>query len=160
MAMCQEVKTLLEVLVKKKVLMMELKKYTDDQKLALEKAQPDYKALTNIMKNKQIRIDILNKLDGEVVADFEKAKAYLKNEPETYKAAIEDIKNLNEDIQKLGQDVRQQDNDNRQIIATKAGHVKSEVKSFRQHKTAMKKYQNSYNNQQKADSPHFFDSKK
>ena len=155
-----QVNLLLDTLNRKRQLLREIKKYTEDQKVLLSKEDFDMKAFKNVMKNKQVRIDLLAKLDDGFQSTFERVKNVLISQPTIYKDEILEMKNLIKEVSDLGIDVQVQEERNKINFEVKSKGVKSEVKSFRSHKTAMKKYQNSYNSQNKADAPKFFDSKK
>lgn len=151
---------LVDTLNKKKQLLTEILKYTNDQKGLLAVEDFDLRGFKNIMSNKQVRIDLLNQLDDGFQATFERVRHVLSQHPDIYRDAIASMKTLIKEVNDLGIAIQVQEERNKRNFEAKSTGMKSEVKSFRAHKSAMKKYQSSYNNQQKADAPHFFDSKK
>jgi len=155
-----QVVIMVDTLRKKKQLLVEIKKYTDEQKGLLACEIFDAIAFKNLMNNKQIRIDLLGKLDAGFESTFERVKHVLMTQPDIYGSEIAQMKSLIKEVNDLGIDIQVQEERNKTNFGAKAKGMKTEVKSFRNHKTAMKKYQNTYNSQKKADAPHFFDSKK
>ena len=151
---------LVDTLAKKKQLLTDIKKYTDDQKGILSKEDFDLRAFNNIMSNKQVRIELLSKLDDGFGVTFERVRHVLSTQPDIYKESILTMKRLIKEVNDLGVDIQVQEERNRTNFNSKTKGMKTEVKKLRTHKTAMKKYQNTYNAQKKADAPHFFDSKK
>jgi len=155
-----QVDLLVDTLTKKKQLLTEIRKYTVDQKALLAIEDFDLRAFNNIMSNKQVRIDMLAKLDDGFEVAFERVRNVLSTQPDIYREAILSMKSLIKEVSDLGIDIQVQEERNRINFESKSKGLKSEVKSFRTHKSAMKKYQNTYNSQKKAGEPHFFDSKK
>lgn len=151
---------MIESLKKKKRLLEEIDGYTKKQADLLSQADLDLKSFNNIMKNKQVRIDKLIQLDEGFAALYERIKTTLKNQPEIYKEAVLTMQQLIKDTTDLGVKIQVQEERNKVNFEQKSKGYKGEVKAFRNHKNAMAKYQKSYNTQQKADDPHFFDSKK
>lgn len=155
-----QVDLLVDTLSKKKTLLSEILKLTNDQKVLLTEEELNMKAFNNIMSNKQVRIDLLAQLDDGFQSSFERVQPVLTTQPDIYKEAIAAMKELIKEVTDLGIEIQVQEERNRRNFHTKAQGLKSEVKKFRTHKTAMKKYQNVYSNKSAADAPHFFDSKK
>ncbi len=155
-----QVMLLVDTLKKKKQILEELKKYTDTQKELLLKEDLDTKAFNNIMRNKQVRIDLLNKIDDGFQVTFERVKNILTTQPDIYKDAIVSMKGLIKEVSDLGVEIQVQEERNRLNFEAKSSKSKAEVKKFRNHRTVMKKYRNTYLHQNKVDGPHFFDSKK
>lgn len=155
-----QVDLLVDTLTKKKQLLTEIRKYTDDQKALLAVEDFDLRAFNNIMSNKQVRIDLLGQLDDGFEATFERVRNVLSTQPDIYRDSILAMKSLIKEVNDIGIEIQVQEERNRSNFDTKSKGLKSEVKSLRTHKSAMKKYQSTYNSQKKADAPHFFDSKK
>ena len=155
-----QVDLLVDTLTKKKQLLTEIRKYTIDQKAILSIEDFDLRAFNNIMSNKQVRIELLSKLDAGFEATFERVRNVLSTQPDIYRESILAMKTLIKEVNDIGIEIQVQEERNRSNFDAKSKGLKSEVKSLRTHKSAMKKYQNTYNSQRKADAPHFFDSKK
>ena len=107
-----------------------------------------------------MRIDLLGKLDEGFQSTFDRVRHVLTGQPDLYREAIAKMQELIKEVNDLGIDVQAQEERNRLSFEAKTKGVKTEVKSFRDHKSAMQKYQNNYISQKKADGPQFFDSKK
>lgn len=155
-----QVGLLIDTLLRKKELLIEIKQYTENQKVILSKEAFDMKAFNVVMRNKQMRIDLLQKLDTGFESTFERVKNNLTTQSDIYKEDIIKMKALITEVNDLGIDIQVQEERNRTNFKAKSKNVKTEVKTFRTHKNVMKKYQDTYNSQKKADAPHFFDSKK
>lgn len=155
-----QIDLMVESLEKKKLFLEEILRYTKEQATLLTKEELDLRSFNNIMKNKQVRIDKLIQLDQGFESLFERIRTTITNQPDIYKEAIQQMQSLIKETTDLGVEIQVQEERNKIQFDAKSKNVKGEVKAFRHHKSAMKKYQNNYNKQQKADSPHFFDSKK
>ena len=154
------VQVLVDTLYKKKQLLEEIKTYTEQQANILKKEELDIRAFNNIMSNKQVRIELLIKIDDGFESTFSRVKNHLVTQPDVYRDAIRVMKELITEVNDLGVDIQVQEQRNKTNFDMKTNMVKSEVKTFRNHKSAMAQYQNNYNKLKKADEPHFFDSKK
>ncbi len=155
-----QIDLMVESLTKKKQLLSEILNYTKDQTALLAKEELDLRSFNNIMKNKQVRIEKLLQIDQGFESIYERIKVPISSQPEIYKDAILKMKQLIKETADMGIDVQVQEQRNKVQFDSKSQNVKGEVKAFRNHKSAMNTYQNNYNKQQKADQPHFFDSKK
>lgn len=154
------VKILVDTLNKKKQLLEEIKAYTMEQANILKVEDFDIRAFNNIMSNKQVRIELLMKIDDGFEVTFGRVKNILATQPDVFREAIVEMKRLITEVNDLGIDIQVQEQRNKTTFDLRTSTVKTEVKSFRNHKSAMAQYQNNYNKLKKADEPHFFDSKK
>lgn len=155
-----QVKILVDTLEKKKQLLTEIDNYTKEQANILSAPDLDLRAFNNIMSNKQVRIDLLMRIDDGFEATFDRVKTVLTTQPGIYKEAILKMKTLIKEVNDLGVSIQVQEQRNKLTFDTKTKSMKSEVKNFRNHKSAMNVYQNNYAKMKKADQPQFFDSKK
>lgn len=155
-----QVDILVEALLKKKRLLEEILDYSKEQEKILNQEELDLRSFNNIMKNKQVRIDNLMKIDDGFEGIFDRIKTVLTSQPDLYREAIKKMQVLITEINDLGIDIKVKEMRNKQKFDMKSQNMKGEVKLFRAHKSAMTGYQNNYIKQQKADAPHFFDSKK
>ena len=151
---------LLDTLKKKEQLLSEIEKYTMEQAKLLAQPELDLRAFNNLMSNKQVRIELLNKIDDGFKVTFDRVKHVLTAQPDLYREAIIEMKRLIQVVNDLGINIRVQEQRNKQNFEAKSKNVKGEVKTYRNHKAAVAKYQNNYAKMKKADEPHFFDSKK
>lgn len=155
-----QIDLMVESLEKKKFFLEEILRYTKEQATLLTEEELDLRSFNNIMKNKQIHIEKLLQLDQGFESLFERIRTTITKHPDIYKEAINRMQVLIKETTDLGVEVQVQEQRNKLKFDAKSKNVKGEVKAFRNHRSAMQKYQNNYNKQQKADSPHFFDSKK
>lgn len=155
-----QVDLLIETLRKKKKLLEEIHTYTEEQRQVLNKDSFNPQEFQNIMTNKQVRIDLLSGLDDGFEATFERVKSTLSHQPVIYNEEIRQMQALIQEVNDIGIEIQVQEERNRRNFEAKIGGVRSEAKSFRSHKTAMKQYRTTYNQKQKPEGPHFFDSKK
>lgn len=155
-----QIDLMIESLEKKKLFLEDILRYTKEQTELLKAEELDLRSFNNIMKNKQVRIDKLLQIDQGFESLYGRIKATLTAQPDIYREAIKKMQQLIKETTDLGVAVQVQEERNKVQFDVKSKNVKGEVKAFRTHKSAMSKYQNNYNKQQKADQPHFFDSKK
>lgn len=155
-----QIDLMVDALNKKKQMLQEILRYTNDQAELLKAESLDMRSFNNIMKNKQVRIDKLIQIDQGFESLFERIKTTLTSQPDIYRDAVKEMQQLIKETSDLGIEIQVQEERNKVQFDVKSKNTKSEVKAFRTHKSAMNKYQNNYNKQKKADQPHFFDSKK
>lgn len=155
-----QIDLMVDALNKKKQMLQEILRYTNDQAELLKAESLDMRSFNNIMKNKQVRIDKLIQIDQGFESLFERIKTTLTSQPDIYRDAVKEMQQLIKETSDLGIEIQVQEERNKVQFDVKSKTTKNEVKAFRTHKSAMNKYQNNYNKQKKADQPHFFDSKK
>lgn len=150
---------LLDSLEKKKRLMLDVQKLTQEQADALAKDSFDLNTFNNSVSNKQVIIEVINELDEGFGPTFDRIKPVLTGHPELYAIKIKQLQDLIRQISDLAMEIQALEKKNHQQFRTKIKTMKAEVRGFRSGKKVADQYKSQATGQLSDTTQGFFDSK-
>ena len=151
---------LIDALKKKEKNLSELLELTKEQEKLLKEEEFNFQGFENIMRNKQIRIDEVVRMDEGFQPTYERVRSRLQQHSELYKDQIRELQEGIRKVGELGIQVQTLEAKNQAVFMNLSNRLKQDVKGFRTSKKAVTNYYSTYNKQQEAGRDQFFDSKK
>ncbi len=141
----EDVLVTIEILIKsleqKKKILLELKDYTKKQSELLSNEVFDYAKFSNIIENKQVRIDSIVDIDAGFIPSYERISSRLKSNKALYSTEIKNMKKLIAEINDIQIAINVGEERNKKMFADKVDVMKTGAKTYRNRNDVLKKYQ-------------------
>ena len=122
---------LIDALKKKEKNLSELLDLSKEQEKLLKEEEFNFQGFENIMRNKQIRIDEVVRIDEGFQPTYERVKSRLQQHPELYKDQIRELQEGIRKVGELGIQVQTLEAKNQGAFMNLSNRLKQDVKGFR-----------------------------
>ncbi len=150
---------MIESLRRKKDVLTEILKLSEEQSMLLEDPNLEPDAFEKNVNKKAALIEKLEQLDNGFESLYEKVKEELQNNKDIHKDQIVQMQELIRKLTELNMQIQTTETRNKEKATAKFAHIRKQAKEIRSSQKIVKEYYN--NMMHKAyNEPHFLDNKK